>query len=190
MARAPKLTQPEMFVVPGLPDDDVNDGQAAAPTPAAKRSPGRPRGSRTDPAKAAARRRAAPKPEPAPEPPAIDYGAPVRMLGALLGAGLVAAGLKADAWAVAQHTPAIAGATHDLALAEPRVAGLLETFAKVGPYGAFVAALLPLGVQLLHNHGVISEDLAVPMGAVSATQLRAALGQEEREMAEENAAAA
>jgi hypothetical protein len=183
MTRA-KLIQPELIVVP-MPDDDVDVDQAAAP---AKRPPGRPRGSRTNPAKTAARRRAAPKPA-EPEPPAIDYGSPVRMVGALLGAGLVAAGLKMDAWAVTQHTPAIAAATHELALAEPRVASLLENFAKVGPYGAFVAALLPLGVQIAHNHGLIGTDLAVGMGAVPADQLRAALGQEEREMAAENAAA-
>lgn len=187
MARAPKLTQPDLVLIDGPPLVDVDDvDQAAAPEPV-KRGPGRPRGSRTSPAKAAARRRAAPKPA-QPEPPAIDYGGPVRMLGALLGGGLAAAGLKADAWAVAHHTPTIADATHQLALADPRVAGLLEKFAVIGPYGAFVAALLPLGVQLAHNHGLLNEQMAVPMGAVPVSQLRAALGEEERQMAAEQAA--
>lgn len=166
----PKLVQPELIAVPALDDDD----QAAAPAPR-KRSPGRPRGSRTDPAKAAARKRTAAKADPTPEPPAIDYGGPVRMLGALLAGGLTAAGLKVDAWTVLHHTPAIATATHDLALADQRVASLLEKFAVIGPYGAFVAALLPLGVQLAHNHGLLKEDLAVPMGAIPVAQLRAAL---------------
>jgi hypothetical protein len=183
--RSPKLVQPELISIPGGGGDDDVD-QAAAPG-ATRR--GRPRGSRTDPAKTAARRRAAAKPDPTPEPPAIDYGAPVRMLGALIGGGLTAAGLKVDAWTVLHHTPTIADATHNLALADPRVAGLLEKFAVIGPYGAFVAALMPLCVQLAHNHGLLGEQMAVPMGAIPVAQLRVALGDEEPATADENAAA-
>lgn len=71
----------------------------------------------------------------------------------------------ADAAAVAHHGPLIADAVNDLARERPEVAAALERILSVGPYGALLAAVMPLAVQLLHNHGVIPEKAAVAAGA-------------------------
>ena len=83
----------------------------------------------------------------------------------------------ADAAAVITHAPPIADALHALALERPEVARVLDTVLAVGPYGAVIAAVLPLVVQLLHNHGVISVPMAVSLGATPKDEILAALGQ-------------
>lgn len=71
----------------------------------------------------------------------------------------------ADAAAVAHHGPQIAQALHDLAVERPEVAAVLERVLAVGPYGALIGATVPLVVQILHNHDVIPEQMAVSVGA-------------------------
>lgn len=83
----------------------------------------------------------------------------------------------ADAAAVITHAPPIADALHALALERPEVARVLDAVLAVGPYGAVIAAVLPLVVQLLHNHGVISVPMAVSLGATPKDELLAMLGQ-------------
>lgn len=83
----------------------------------------------------------------------------------------------ADAAAVITHAPPIADALHALALERPEVARVLDTVLAVGPYGAVIAAVLPLVVQLLHNHGVLSTPMAVSLGATPKDEILAMLGQ-------------
>jgi hypothetical protein len=71
----------------------------------------------------------------------------------------------ADAIAVSHHGPNIAKALNELAHERPEVAAALEKILAVGPYGAVVAATIPLVVQLMHNHGAIPEKIASSMGA-------------------------
>ena len=71
----------------------------------------------------------------------------------------------ADAVAVANHGPNIAEALNQLAHERPEIAAALEKVIAIGPYGALVAATIPLIIQLAHNHNVIPEQLAVGMGA-------------------------
>lgn len=84
---------------------------------------------------------------------------------AQLAAAPLAFTAPADAAAVMMHAPPIADALHNLAVERPEVARVLDTVLAVGPYGAVIAAVLPLVVQLLHNHGVLSTPMAVAMGA-------------------------
>lgn len=81
-----------------------------------------------------------------------------------------------DAMAVAQHGPNVAEALNDLAQERPEVAMVLQRLLSVGPYGLVIAAVLPLTVQLLHNHDVLPAVAAVRLGAVPKDELAAALG--------------
>lgn len=71
----------------------------------------------------------------------------------------------ADAYAVGIHAEPIAEALNQLSLDRPEVAAVLEKILQVGPYGLLISALVPFGVQLMHNHNVIPEQMAVQMGA-------------------------
>ncbi|WP_333746434.1 hypothetical protein, partial [Streptomyces sp. IBSBF 2950] len=70
-----------------------------------------------------------------------------------------------DGFCVAQHTPPIADAVADLAVERPEVAAALEKILTVGPYGALIGAMLPLAVQIAHNHKKVPEPMARAMGA-------------------------
>lgn len=70
----------------------------------------------------------------------------------------VAPTLGLDAAALALHTPPIADAVHHLALDDPRIAAILERVMQVGPYGALVAAVSPLLLQVLCNHGWVKPN--------------------------------
>lgn len=82
---------------------------------------------------------------------------------------IVAAGVSmvdpVDGFCVAQHTPPIADAVADLAVERPEVAAALEKILTVGPYGALIGAVLPLAVQIAHNHNKVPEPMARAMGA-------------------------
>lgn len=81
---------------------------------------------------------------------------------------------RLDALAVAEHTPAIAGALADLALENAQFAAVLDRVAQVGPYGGLVVATMPLVLQLAANHGIIAP--APAMGILGATDLLLAHG--------------
>ncbi len=81
-----------------------------------------------------------------------------------------------DAMAVAQHGPNVAEALNDLAQERPEVAMVLQRLLSVGPYGLVIAAVLPLAVQVLHNHDVLPAVAAQRLGAVPKEQLLAELG--------------
>lgn len=95
----------------------------------------------------------------------------------------------ADAAAVGHHAPQIADALNDLAKERPEVAAVLERLLSVGPYGALIGAVLPLGVQLLHNHGVVPESVATTMGATPKRLIMDSL-REQAEAAQEDSVAA
>lgn len=63
--------------------------------------------------------------------------------------------LVADAAAIEQAAPGIASAVSDLANERPEVAAVLDRILKAGPYGALLAAVIPMTVQMLANHKVI-----------------------------------
>lgn len=71
----------------------------------------------------------------------------------------------ADAFAVSQHGPNVAEALNQLAQERPEVAAMLEKVLAIGPYGALVAAVIPMVIQIAHNHNAIPERLATQMGA-------------------------
>lgn len=72
--------------------------------------------------------------------------------------------MLADSLALTEHGPNIASALNMLAMERPEVAAVLDKVLAVGPYGALVAAVAPLALQVVANHG-----LKVP-GAVGAEE--------------------
>lgn len=70
-----------------------------------------------------------------------------------------------DGFSVAHHTPPISKAVADLAVERPEVAAALDKVLAVGPYGALIGAVLPLVVQLAHNHDMVPAPMAKAMGA-------------------------
>lgn len=95
-----------------------------------------------------------------------DYTEGVKGMFQMVGTGLAIAGAKsespaflADAVAIADHAHPVATALNDLAHERPEVAAVLDKLMQVGPYGAVIAAVLPLAAQLLTNHGVAPAGL-------------------------------
>lgn len=75
--------------------------------------------------------------------------------------------LRPDAAALAMHGPGVVTALNTAASADPRLGGLIDRLVTVGPYGALVAAVVPLAAQLLRNHTPIN----IP-GTIDPRQLR------------------
>lgn len=115
------------------------DGRSRAARAASGRAPQGPSQRRTPAAKA---------------PRSKDYRAGIEGIGQLAGGALFFVA-PADAAAVMLHTPPIAAALNDLAQQDPRVAAMLDKLLAVGPYGALLAAVMPLVLQILTNHGKI-----------------------------------
>lgn len=74
--------------------------------------------------------------------------------------GLAMAGAKnpvlaMDSAAISHHAPPIAEALNNLAQKKPEVAAALDRVLAVGPYGEIIAAVLPLALQLMANHGIV-----------------------------------
>ena len=88
----------------------------------------------------------------------------------------------ADAYAVAAHGPNISKAVNDLAQERPEVAAVLDKVLKVGPYGALLGAVIPLAVQIMHNHNVIPEQMATQLGAHPKREIDAYLKQQAEEL--------
>jgi hypothetical protein len=105
-----------------------------------------------------------------------DYREGISGLMQLVAMPLAVAGLKnkalaADASAIAIHTPPIAEALNDLAMTHPEVAAALDHVLAVGPYGAIFAAVLPLGMQIALNHGVLPLQVGQQMGLTNPADL-------------------
>jgi hypothetical protein len=91
-----------------------------------------------------------------------DYRAGIEGLLQLPAAGLMLAGMQsgklelvADAATITNAAPGIAEALSDLANDQPQVAAVLDKVLKAGPYGALIAAVVPMAMQLMANHKVV-----------------------------------
>lgn len=82
--------------------------------------------------------------------------------------------LGLDAAAIGLHAPALADAVAATAAHDDRLAAVLDRVLAVGPYGALLGALLPLGLQLAANHGAI--PAAPEAGILGPEQLLQAAG--------------
>ena len=167
---------------PAAPFGLDEDGQPIAPYGLTqegrpKRSPGgRPPGSVAPPKRKASAppKRKAP-PAARKRPPGPDYAGAVMDVarGPLLGltlAGMRVPALMADAVAIEQHLPPIAEELGKLADSRPEVAAMLDRLTAAGPYAALLGALVPLGLQLAANHGLLRPGMfgTVPPDALIA----------------------
>jgi hypothetical protein len=80
--------------------------------------------------------------------------------------------LALDAMAISLHTPGIATAVNAMAQEDEQLAALLDRILKVGPYGALLAAVTPLALQIAANHRMLPANPDV--GILTPDQLMAA----------------
>jgi hypothetical protein len=101
--------------------------------------------------------------------------------GVLAFAGMNKPELAADAATVTIYGPGIAEALNELAKERPEVAAVLDRVLSVGPYGMLIAAVMPLVLQVLANHGVLPSGLmgTVPKEALLQHMANEAAAQEE-----------
>lgn len=128
-------------------------------------------------------RTTAPKPAKAPSNAHKRYFDGVSGLMQIASAGLAMAN-PVDGFCVAQHTPPIASAVADLAVDRPEVAAALDKVLAVGPYGALIGAVLPLVVQIAHNHNRVPEEMAKALGATPKPLIEAHLKSQAEQMAQ------
>lgn len=119
------------------------------------------------------------------KPERKDYRPPILGVFQLAAAPCILAGqaLKqsafiADAAAITMHAPPIAEAINDLANEDPQVAAVLDRLLVIGPYGAVLAAALPLAAQVITNHRASVLTVTQAFGAVNPEQLIATLVEE------------
>lgn len=85
--------------------------------------------------------------------------------------------LALDGAALVIHSPAIADALHEIAVNNPQVAAVLEQLMQIGPYGALIGAMVPLGIQIAANHKMLPTGAAEQMGALSPDKLMGVMAQ-------------
>lgn len=101
--------------------------------------------------------------------------------GVLAVAGLNKPELAADAATLTVYAPGVADAVNDLANERPEIAAVLDRVLAVGPYGALLAAVTPMVLQILCNHEVI------PSGILGTVPKEALLAHMEQERAAQEA---
>lgn len=194
---------PETAAVPDAPEtapapekiEDTSAPFGRYPSGRARKSAPKPKRARaassTRPAASSSSKRA---------PAKRDYGPGIRGLAQVVCLPL-AFTAPADAWAIDAATPGIADALNDLAAERPEVAAMLDRLLQAGPYGALIGAVVPLAVQLAHNHGLLPAAMAVKVGGhpksdiiaslrAQADALQAQVENEEKIYEEESAASA
>ncbi len=72
----------------------------------------------------------------------------------------------ADAAAIGQHFPNLAQELANVADANETIAKPIDFLIEVGPYGALIAAAMPLTLQILANHKVIDATKMIGQGIV------------------------
>jgi hypothetical protein len=112
------------------------------------------------------------------------------VVGPLIIAGQRNDALMADAAAITTHAPALVEAVNDLAQEQAAVAAALDRLLSAGPYGALIAAVIPLGLQIATNHGAIPVAAAKGMGVHDPAALAQAMRAQASRMAAPAAAAA
>jgi hypothetical protein len=140
------------------PDEDAPYGRLPDGTP--RKKPGRKPGQRSG--TGATRTR---KSSTTTAPKLTNYRDPLLGLfqipaGALAIAGMQKPVFAADAAAITIHAPNIAEALDQLAQERPEIAAVLDRVLQVGPYGILIAAVAPMAMQILTNHG------AIPVGVM------------------------
>jgi hypothetical protein len=166
----------EIPVVDGaeMADPEAPYGRRKDGTPKAK--PG-PRGGNGSPS-TSPRAAAAPKPRKATAtraksaPGVTDYRPGIMGLLQVPAMGLSMVGrqtknaqLQADGMTIAMHAGNIAEALNMTAQQQPAVARALDNVLKAGPYGALIAAVVPMALQLAANHGVIPANAGMGLHA-------------------------
>lgn len=84
------------------------------------------------------------------------------------------AAVQLDAITVKIHLPAVAEAVNSVAQDNAKVANVLDKIVSVGPYGEIIAAVSPIVLQCLVNHGAMEPNPS--MGLYPPDQLLAAVG--------------
>ena len=91
-----------------------------------------------------------------------------------LGQGvLLMIGQYADAAAIGQHFAPVAKELANIADSSELVAKPIDFLIEVGPYGALIAAGLPLVMQIMANHRMLNADMLVTQGVVPPQLLEA-----------------
>lgn len=83
-----------------------------------------------------------------------------------------------DAVAVTDHAPRIADAVQVTADNDPKFAAAMDRILSAGPYAALISAVVPMAVQILHNHNeMITPEMVKGMGGRSRDEVIAELTQ-------------
>lgn len=135
-------------------------------------------------------KRTAKAPSAAKRPTSITDYRPGLLGLAQLGAMALSFKAPADAAAITYHAPPIAEALNDLAAERPEVAAVLDKILAAGPYGALIAAVLPLGLQLAHNHGLLGDGAIVQAGGMPKAEILRQLREQAGRQEDEHATAA
>lgn len=101
----------------------------------------------------------------------------------LTGAGLMMMGQVPDAAAIAQHGPNIASETASIAESNDGLGRVIDYLTSVGPYAALIAAVMPLTLQLLANHGKVPASALAQFGVIDPDVLRVQAEAEAMQMA-------
>lgn len=153
------MTTPDFSDAAG-PEDDAPYGRRADGSAKAKPGPKGPRKA------AAPRPRKTAGSKPATE---IDYRPAIVGLAQLpigvisMGSKLIRneqkrAAVQMDALAAKIHLPGIAEAINDTAKTNAKIANALDKVVQAGPYGELIAAVSPLVLQCLVNHGQVAPN--------------------------------
>lgn len=78
-----------------------------------------------------------------------------------------------DSATITLHADSVAEAIHQTAMEHDQVAAILDRALAIGPAGALLGALLPLGLQIMANHGKVPVN--PEMGILGPDQLVEAL---------------
>ena len=93
---------------------------------------------------------------------------------AQLGQGIcLMAGLHADAMTIGKFFPPVAAEVANIADDNEMIAKPIDFIIKIGPYGALIAAGMPLVMQLLANHRVVDASAMHGYGVVPPEVLEA-----------------
>jgi hypothetical protein len=103
-----------------------------------------------------------------------------------LGQGiLLMFGQYADAAAIGTHFPPVARELANVADSADILAKPIDFLIEVGPYGALIAAGMPLVMQLMANHRMLNADMLVSQGVVPPQLLEAQMKAQVAQMATE-----